>query len=78
MALACRVFGHRPRFSSEGVEMRWECARGCGAAGSKTYEDAETASRYAAALDRQDTDDLGKRSLASLMPLRLARRGRDS
>ncbi len=78
MALSCRTMGHRVRFSAEGTQMTWECARGCGFGGSKTYPDAETASRYAEVLDRDERDDLGKRSLISLMPLRLARRGRDS
>src|SRR5690348_17314050 len=45
--LACRLLGHRPRFWSEGSTMRWECER-CGqAAGSKEYESAQDATRYA-------------------------------
>jgi hypothetical protein len=54
--------------------MRWNCERGCGAAGSKTYASAEAAARYARALDRRDSDALGRRPLLSLLPLRLARR----
>jgi hypothetical protein len=74
--LACRVFGHRWRFSNEGALMRWECERGCGAAGSKEYATAEDAARYAAAFDREDAEDIGRRPLLSLLPLALSRRGR--
>ena len=72
--LACRVMGHRWRFSSAGTEMRWACGRGCGAGGSKRYGTAEEASRYARAFDREDTQDLGKRPTLSMLPLWLARR----
>ena len=51
--------------------MRWECARGCGEAGEKTYPTPEQAQRYARAFDREDT---GRRPLLSLLPLGLARR----
>jgi hypothetical protein len=53
--------------------MHWECARGCRqASGSKTYPTAEQAHRYAAAFDRPDTSELGKRApLIGLLPLRL-------
>ena len=74
--LSCRVLGHRPRFSADGVTLRWSCERGCGAGGSKTYANAADARRYAAALDRPDSDDIGRRPLLSLLPLRLARRRR--
>jgi hypothetical protein len=74
--LACRVLGHRWRFSAEGATMRWACARGCGADGEKRYESAELAARYARALDREDCDDVGRRPLLSLLPLGLARRAR--
>lgn len=54
--------------------MRWECARGCGAGGSKTYATGAEAERYARAFDREDSDSLGKRApLVGLLPLRLAR-----
>jgi hypothetical protein len=76
MALACRIFGHRARFSSDGPVMRWRCERECGFEGEKTYSSAEAAARYAHALDRSDSSDLGKRSPGSLLPLRLGRRGR--
>jgi hypothetical protein len=72
--LACRTLGHRYRFRAEGETMRWECARGCGAGGSKRYRTAEEASRYAKAFDREDRDDLGRRApLIGLFPLRLYR-----
>jgi hypothetical protein len=74
--LACRVTGHRFRFSSDGPVMRWECQRGCGAAGSKRYPSAADATRYAAAFDREDADDVGRRPLLSLLPLALSRRAR--
>ena len=74
--LACRVLGHRWRFSAEGATMRWACARGCGAGGEKRYESAQRAARYARAFDREDRDDVGRRPLLSLLPLGLARRAR--
>jgi hypothetical protein len=72
--LACRILGHRFRFGAEGDVMRWECARGCGAAGRKRYPTAAEAARYARAFDRSDTEALGKRPLLSLLPMALARR----
>jgi hypothetical protein len=76
--LACRIFGHRPAFHADGRTMRWECERGCGqGGGSKRYDTAEEAHRYAVAFDRRDTADLGKRApLIGLFPLRLWRRFR--
>lgn len=54
--------------------MVWRCARGCGAGGSKRYESAEQAERYARSFDREDREDLGRRApLLGLLPLRLAR-----
>ncbi|WP_406730324.1 hypothetical protein [Streptomyces sp. NBC_01794] len=54
--------------------MRWQCARGCGAGGSKRYPTAEEAKRYARALDREDREDLGRQApLVGLFPLRLMR-----
>jgi hypothetical protein len=74
---ACRVFGHRYRFSSEGNTMYWRCQRGCGAAGEKQYPTADHARRYAAAFDREDREDLGRRApLFGLLPLRLIRAAR--
>jgi hypothetical protein len=72
--VSCRVLGHRWRFSSEGEVMRWECARGCGAEGSKRYPSAEQAARYARAFDREDRDATGRRPLLSMLPLRMAQK----
>jgi hypothetical protein len=76
--LACRVFGHRYRFRADGAVMTWTCAR-CGAeGGSKTYASAEEAAQFAAAFDREDRADLGRRApLVALLPLRLWRFWRD-
>ncbi|MFA1548965.1 hypothetical protein [Actinomadura chokoriensis] len=72
--LTCRVFGHDYQFTAEGTTMRWSCVRECGAGGSKEYESAAQAQRYARAFDRKDTDDLGRRApLMGLFPLRMAR-----
>jgi hypothetical protein len=71
---ACRLLGHRFRFRAEGETMLWECERGCGEGGSKTYATAADARRYAAAFDRRDADDVGRRPLLSLLPLWLARK----
>lgn len=73
----CRVLGHRPRFRSESSTMVWECERGCGFSGSKSYPTAEEARRYAAAFDKRDGQDLGRRApLIGLFPLRLWHRFR--
>jgi hypothetical protein len=74
MALACTMLGHRVRFTAEVRTMRWSCERDCGHEGSKLYPSAAEAARYAAALDREDADDLGRRAPLSLSPLRLVRR----
>jgi hypothetical protein len=67
------VFGHRYRFWSDGNTMHWRCGRGCGAGGEKPYATADAARRYAAAFDREDVADLGRRApLFGLLPLRLA------
>jgi hypothetical protein len=72
--LRCKTLGHRFRFTSEGETMRWDCARGCGAGGSKRYATAVDAARYARAFDREDREDLGRRApLVGLFPLRLLR-----
>jgi hypothetical protein len=72
--LACRLLGHRYRFTADGATMRWACAR-CGApGGTKTYASAQEAERYARAFDREDRDDLGRRApLVGGLPLRLWR-----
>jgi hypothetical protein len=72
--IACRILGHRPRFWADGEFMRWDCERECGFGGEKRYESAAEAQRYAQALDRRDSDDLGKRPTLSLLPLWLGRR----
>jgi hypothetical protein len=72
--LRCRLLGHRYRFSAEGETMRWDCRRGCGAGGSKRYQTAEDARRYAAGLDREDREQLGRRAPVGLTPLRLLNR----
>jgi hypothetical protein len=70
--LACPLLGHRYRFRAEGQTMHWECERGCGASGSKDYATAEEAVRYAAAFDREDRSELGRRApLLGMFPLRL-------
>jgi hypothetical protein len=73
-SFACTVFGHRYRFTAEGATMRWTCAR-CGLlGGEKVYGSAAEAARFAAAFDREDRDDLGRRApLVGLFPLRLWR-----
>lgn len=74
MPLSCRVFGHRPRFWAEGSTMRWECDRACEDGGSREYDSPADATRYAKAFDREDRDELGRRSILSLAPMRLLRR----
>lgn len=72
--VSCRLLGHRYRFAAEGATMRWECERGCGTGGEKTYESAADARRYAAALDRDDRDRIGRRApLLGMLPLRVWR-----
>lgn len=73
--LLCGIPGHRYRFAAEGAVMTWHCQRGCGAAGRKAYPDAVQARRFAAAFDREDREDLGRRApFVGLFPLRLWRR----
>jgi hypothetical protein len=72
--LRCQLMGHRPRFSSSGETLSWECERGCGARGTKRYPSAAEAARYAKAFDREDRKDIGRRPLLSLLPLGLARK----
>jgi hypothetical protein len=76
--LACRLLGHRYRFRASGAVMTWDCAR-CGVAGgSKTYATAAEAERFAAAFDREDRSEVGRRApLVALLPLRLWRALRD-
>jgi len=52
--------------------MVWECERGCGAGGSKEYATAAEARHFAAAFDRDDREDLGRRApLLGMFPLRI-------
>jgi hypothetical protein len=76
LPLACRIYGHRPRFWAEGSSLRWECDRDCDHGGTREYATEDDARRLAVALDIEDRDKLGTRSLLSLAPLRLARRRR--
>lgn len=70
--MACRIFGHRYRFSAQGATMRWVCQRGCGAGGDKAYPSAAAASHYATAFDRDALDDIGRRApLLGMFPLRI-------
>ena len=46
--------------------MRWACQRGCGAAGSKTYDSAAKADRYARAFGREDGRDRDGATAAGL------------
>jgi hypothetical protein len=71
--VACRLLGHRYRFTADGAVMRWACAR-CGEGGEKRYESAEDAARYATAFDREDRDAVGRRTPLGLLPLVLLRR----
>ncbi|GAA4510455.1 hypothetical protein GCM10023159_13090 [Brevibacterium yomogidense] len=58
--------------------MTWDCTRGCGAGGSKTYPTAEAAARYAHALSDEGRESLGRRApLIGLLPLRLWRMAKD-
>jgi len=71
--LSCRLLGHRFRFTAEGRTMTWACER-CGAGGAKEYPSERDATRYAAAFDEEDLDDLGRRApLLGMLPLRLWR-----
>jgi hypothetical protein len=57
--LACRIFGCRWRFGTDGRELSWWCARGCPSGGSKVYETAERADTMATAMDREPRSPLG-------------------
>ena len=72
--LRCRVFGHRYRFAAAGALLSWSCLRCDARGGSKVYPSSEVAERYAAAFNREDREDLGRRApLIGLLPLRLYR-----
>ena len=72
--LSCRLAGHRYRFRAEGTVMSWECERCGDIGGVKEYPTAKDARRFAAAFDREDRSDLGRRApLFGLLPLRIWR-----
>jgi hypothetical protein len=72
MPLRCRLLGHDLSFTARGSVLVWECRRSCGAAGSKTYDSARDAVRFAAAFDRRAGADLGRNApLLGMFPLRL-------
>jgi hypothetical protein len=72
--LRCHIAGHRLRFRAEDATMSWRCERCGGGAGEKRYPSAAEASQYAAAFDREDRADLGRRApLVGLLPLRVWR-----
>ena len=73
LVLRCKLLGHAYRFWSDGPTMRWRCQRSCGAGSTKPYPTPELARRYAAALDREDHHDIGRRAPLGLTPLRIAR-----
>jgi hypothetical protein len=69
----CSVLGHRHRFSAEGTTMRRSCERGCGAGGAKEYGTSAEAAQYAAAFDREDQAEVGRRApFLGMFPLRLS------
>lgn len=69
----CAVAGHRIRFDAHDNTMTWACEWCGGHTGSKVYESAAAARRYAQAFDRRD-EDIGKRApLLGMFPLRLWR-----
>lgn len=72
-ALRCRALGHDFRFTAEGATMRWSCARGCGAGGTKRYRSADDAHRYAAVFDLKGSRDVGAHAPPlGMFPLRIA------
>ncbi|PSL00373.1 hypothetical protein CLV30_11633 [Haloactinopolyspora alba] len=73
MQRRCAVLGHRYRFHADGATMSWNCERECGHGGSKTYATPDEARMYAAAFDREDRDDVGRRApWLGMFPLRMA------
>ena len=72
--LACRIGGHRPRNTVAGTTLRWQCVRGCGAAGAKDYAKRAEPERYAGAFNREDSAAFGRRLLLSMLPIRLIER----
>jgi hypothetical protein len=54
--------------------MHWACERECGMGGSKEYENPRFARIYAAAFDREDNEDLGRRAPLSMAVFSALRR----
>lgn len=72
------MLGHRYRFYAQGATMFWRCDRGCDAGGQKRYATPAEARRYAAAFDREDVEQLGRRApVLGMFPLRVYRYFRD-
>jgi hypothetical protein len=71
--IACRVLGHNWQFHTQGADLLWDCRR-CGIAGGmKHYDDAASASRYAAAFEGERERE-GSRFMLSTTPLWLWRK----
>jgi hypothetical protein len=74
MTVGCRVFGHDPAFDVDGARLVWARRRCGGESGEKRYDSEADARRYAAAFNRRDSEDLGRRApLLGLLPLRIWR-----
>jgi len=72
--LACRIAGHRPRYTVSGTTLQWQCVRGCGAAGAKEYAARAEAECYAGAFNREARAAFGRRPLLSMLPIKLIER----
>lgn len=71
--LACRIVGHRWRFTADAATMRWDCAR-CGEpGGSKVYASPRHAAHYASAFEGE-RERGERRFLLGAAPLWLWRR----
>src|SRR5579871_4290547 len=57
--LACRLLGHRYRFTRDGRTMTWTCERCGSVGGTKVYETPAEAEAFARAFDREDRKSLG-------------------
>ena len=68
----CKILGHDVSFAAHDKLMVWECRRGCGMGGSKTYPTSAAAARFAETFDKRDNDQLGRGApLLGMFPLRL-------
>ena len=68
----CRLLGHRWRSYAAGTTIRWDCGAAAPRAARCTAQPKMP--RGTRALDRRDSDSLGRRPLLSLLPVALARR----